>query len=397
MKFIQNPSFLSSIQDLQNPEIPIYFRNFKPDFTVHSPGRINIIGEHTDYNNGYVLPTAIDKTVKLQFAANNSDFDCNIYSKTYRKHFSFDLRKVSRSDEAWQNYVLGVVNEIQKLNKIIKGFDCVIESDLPVGAGISSSAALECGVGFGINELFHLDLSREQIAEISRNAEHNYVGTKCGIMDQFAAVLSRKDQLMLLDCQNLERHYVSAHFDGYKLLLLNTMVSHNLSDSEYNNRRKECEEAVAILKQHYPEIESLRAVSPKMLIEVKDELSEVLFNRAHYVIEENERVLNAVKAVKEHDLPELGRLMYASHAGLRDEYQVSCAELDFLVNFSEGFDYVLGARMMGGGFGGCTLNLIKDNKVEIFVSQASEAYLKEFRIELQAIPVLPGEGTKLVK
>ncbi len=176
-----------------NNIIPQQLRNFKKEFSISSPGRINLIGEHTDYNNGFVLPTAIDKTIELHFAANSSEFDCNVYSKTYNKFFSFDLRKVSRSETAWENYILGVVSEIQKLGKILKGFDCIIESDLPVGAGVSSSAALECGMAFGLNKLFDLDLDRKTMAQLSQNAEHNYVGTRCGIMDQYASILSQKD------------------------------------------------------------------------------------------------------------------------------------------------------------------------------------------------------------
>ena len=378
-----------------NNKIPGKFKDFKKEFSISSPGRINLIGEHTDYNNGFVLPTAIDKTIELHFAANSSEFECSIYSKTYDKFFSFDLRKVSRSETAWENYILGVVSEIQKRGKTLKGFDCVIESDLPIGAGVSSSAALECGMAFGLNKLFDLDLDRKTIAQLSQNAEHNYVGTRCGIMDQYASILSKKDRLILLDCRSLDASYVPAKLGDYKLLLLNTKVSHSLAESEYNTRRAECEEVVQLVQKHYPEVNSLREVNFGILEEVKNELSEVLYKRAHYVLEENDRVLRAVDAIAEGRLDDFGSFMEASHAGLRDEYEVSCKELDFLVDFSKQFDYIAGSRMMGGGFGGCTINLIKSENVEEFTEKAAAAYFETFGIELQAIPVLPREGTNV--
>ncbi len=385
------------MKNQQGQTAPKNFENFKAEFTVHAPGRINLIGEHTDYNNGFVLPTAIDKTIKVHFAANNSPYSCNIYSRTYNKILSFDLRKISRSEEQWENYILGVVNEIQKRGKFPEGFDCIIESDLPVGAGISSSAALESGVAFGLNELFGLDLSREAIAELSRDAEHNYVGTRCGIMDQYASVLSREGHLILLDCRSLEATYVPANFNGHKLLLLNTMVSHSLASSEYNTRRRECEEAVQHIKERYPEVRSLRDVNLARLAEFRNSLPEVLYRRAHYVIAENDRVLKAVEAIKQDDLQQFGSLMYESHRGLRDNYEVSCKELDFLVDLSVDHKAVKGSRMMGGGFGGCTINLIEEDAVEDFIKIASEAYHKKFKITPEAIVVSPEQGTYLSK
>lgn len=343
------------------------------------------------------MPTAINKELKLQFAANGSPTTCNIFSKTYNKHFSFDLEKISRSEHMWENYILGVVNEIQKRGKKPEGFDCIIDSDLPVGAGISSSAALESGIAFGLNELFNLDLSRQTIAELSRDAEHNYVGTKCGIMDQYASVLSKKDHLILLDCRDLNATYVPANFAGHKLVLLNTKVSHSLASTEYNTRRNECEQVIITIQKRYPEVESLRDVDLLRLQEFKNELSEVLYKRALFVISENERVLKAVEALKVNDLENLGRLMYESHKGLRDNYEVSCKELDFLVDFSTDFESVKGARMMGGGFGGCTINLIEEEAIEDFVKKASEAYQEQFNIEPEVIIATPQQGTYITK
>ena len=376
---------------------PEQFENFKPEFTVHAPGRINLIGEHTDYNSGFVLPTAIDKAIKIHFAANTTPYSCNIYSKTYDKFFSFDLQKISRNEEQWENYILGVVNEIQKRGKYPKGFDCIIESDLPVGAGISSSAALESGIAFGLNELFDLQLSRQTIAELSRDAEHNYVGTKCGIMDQYASVLSKKGHLMLLDCRSLEAVYVPATFKDHKLLLLNTMVSHSLASSEYNTRRQECEQAVIHIRERYPEVRSLRDVNLTRLSEFRNSLPDILYKRAHYVVSENDRVLKAVEAIKQGDLKQFGSLMYDSHKGLKNNYEVSCEELDFLVDLTTEYKPVKGSRMMGGGFGGCTINLIEEDAVEEFIKIASEAYHNQFNINPEAIVVSPEQGTYLTK
>lgn len=373
---------------------PEHFKDFKADLIVYAPGRINLIGEHTDYNSGFVLPTAIDRTIKFDFATRPGS-SCNVYSETYGRNFSFDLEKISRSEEQWENYILGVVNEIQKRGKFPKGFDCVIKSDVPVGAGMSSSAALECGVAFGLNELFQLDLSPRTIAELSRDAEHNYVGTKCGIMDQYASVLSKKEHLILLDCRSLQATYVPANFRDHKLLLMNTMVSHSLAGSEYNTRRAECEEAVNFINQRYPEVRSLRDVDLGRLEEFRGSLPEHLYKRAHYVVSENERVLKAVEALKQEDLDQFGSLMYDSHKGLRNNYEVSCEELDFLVDLTTDYKPVKGARMMGGGFGGCTINLIEEGAVEEFIEAASKAYYKQFQIEPEAIVVSPEQGTHL--
>ena len=211
---------------------------------VDSPGRINIIGEHTDYNLGYVLPTAIDKRIRFTLERNNTDTQCEIRSKGYEKALFVDLKHIAPSNTQWENYILGVLYEIYIRSKALKGFQCTIESDLPVGSGVSSSAALECGLAFGLNELFDLGLSKHEIVALSRDAEHNYVGTKCGIMDQFASVMSKKDHVILLDCKSMEHTYVPFAIAPYKLVLLNSNVSHSLASSEYNTRRKECEEGV---------------------------------------------------------------------------------------------------------------------------------------------------------
>lgn len=364
---------------------------------VDSPGRINIIGEHTDYNNGFVLPTAIDKKIQFKFRKNNSSSTCTIFSANFNTSFSFDLNNISKSDEQWENYVLGVIYEIQQLTDKLEGFDCTLESSIPIGSGISSSAALECGLAFGLNELFNLNLSKLTIVELSQRAEHNYVGTKCGIMDQFASVMSKKDHVILLDCQSLEFEYVPIKIEPFKILLLNTNVSHNLASGEYNLRRSQCEKGVEIIKQKYPQVNSLRDVSRKMLDEAKSLMPAIVFNRCSYVVEEQQRVLNSVIALKNNKLGDLGNYMYQTHDGLQNNYEVSCPELDFLVDYSKNFEAVLGARMMGGGFGGCTINLVHSDAVDIFIAHASEAYFNEFKIKLTAFEAMPSEGTTINK
>ena len=365
------------------------------DLIIDSPGRINIIGEHTDYNNGFVLPTAIDKKIQFKFNKNGSLNSCSIHSNNFNTGFTFELDAVTKSEKQWENYVLGVIYEIQQLSDKLQGFDCVLDSDIPVGSGISSSAALECGLAFGLNELFGLNLSKQTIVELSQRAEHNYVGTKCGIMDQFASVMSKKDHVILLDCQSLDYQYVPIKIEPFKILLLNTNVSHNLASGEYNVRRAQCEEGVAIIKRKYSEVNSLRDVSNTMLDEFKNELSEVIFNRCKYIVEEKERVLNSVESLHKSLLHKLGENMYKTHEGLQNLYEVSCPELDFLVDFSKKYDEVIGARMMGGGFGGCTINIIHQDAIENFIEKASQAYYNKFKIKLTAFEAMPSGGTSI--
>ncbi|MCH4824369.1 galactokinase [Gramella lutea] len=368
------------------------------DYTVkvYSPGRINLIGEHTDYNQGFVLPTAIDKKIQLRFKSNRGK-TCRIYSETYKKGFDFMLEKDLPKGEGWENYILGIVDQIQKLGKKLNGFDCLIESRLPIGAGISSSAALECGVASGLNVLFNLELTDLEIVKLSQKAENDFVGNSCGIMDQYASVMSRKDHLIKLDCKTLEAEYIPADFRDHKLLLLNTNISHNLAESEYNIRREECETAVKIIQKENPEVYSLRDVDFQLLKQYQDRLDPVIYSRCVYVLKENERVLKATSSLKNGNLYEFGKLMYASHEGLQNNYEVSCPELDFLVDYSRKKDFIYGSRMVGGGFGGCTLNLIEQIEIDPYVEEISKAYFQKFNIKLDAIIVAPDSGTQIEK
>ncbi len=374
-----------------------FIEKFKTEVKIASPGRINLIGEHTDYNKGYVMPTAIDKKIFFDFRKNESDDICKIYSLTFDSYYEFNIHSFSKSDDSWKNYLLGVIDEIQKLGKKLKGFDCIIESELPIGAGISSSAALECGFAGGLNQLFNLDLSKQDIVELSQRAENNFVGSNCGIMDQFASVMSRKDHIILLDCKSLDTEFIPADFKNCKLLLLNTNVSHSIADSEYNTRRAECETAVRKIQQKYPEATSLREVSFFMLEEFKSQLPKKTYQRCVYVLRENDRVERAAGTMKSGKLKEFGELMYQSHAGLQHNYEVSCPELDFMVEYSRDKDFIYGSRMMGGGFGGCTINLIETDKIEAYSEEISKAYFKEFNRKMDVISVSAGEGTIIEK
>lgn len=374
-----------------------FLKTFDPELTIASPGRINIIGEHLDYNMGFVMPTAIEKKITFQFQKNNSDKICHVYSKGYDTGFELSLDKLEISKVDWENYILGVLNELSKRTDKVRGFDCVLESHVPIGSGVSSSAALECGLAFGLNEMFNLGLSRMDIVELSQAAEHTYAGTKCGIMDQFASVMSKEGHVILLDCESLDYSFIPIHIQPYKIVLLNTNVQHNLASGEYNVRRAQCEEGVAILQKKNPEVKSLRNASMELLDASKNEMDPIVYNRCSYVINEKTRVLDAVEALKNDDLRKVGELLYETHEGLSKMYGVSCPELDFLVEFSKKYDSVLGARMMGGGFGGCTINLVHEDAIEDFVAAASLAYKEECKLELTWFEASPSQGTSILK
>lgn len=368
----------------------------KSKVSIASPGRINLIGEHIDYNDGFVLPAAIDKYIYMTIQKNNSDNRCTVKSTGFDNILVFDLNYPGQGTEGWHNYVIGVIHEIQKLTKNLKGFDCHIESKVPVGSGVSSSAALECGLAFGLNELFDLELDEWELIKIGQRAEHNFVGTKCGIMDQFASVIGKAGHTMLLDCRSLDFKYIPTEISPYRFLLLNTNVTHNLSSGEYNIRRKQCEEGLELLVKEHQIEKSFRNVTSNMLEQSRTRLGLLLYNRCSYVVEETYRVLQAVKALQKNNLTTLGALMYETHEGLSVKYEVSCPELDYLVEISKEEPQTLGARMMGGGFGGCTLNLIHEDAIEGFVQKASKAYTSKFGINLTHFQTVPSQGTHLI-
>lgn len=355
---------------------------------ITSPGRINLIGEHTDYNEGFVLPAAIDKKIVYAIALNGTD-TCRAFALFNNEEASFSLQHLKHG-KGWINYLMGVVYQLQQHGYEVKGFDCVISGDIPIGAGMSSSAAVEGGLIFGLDHLLHFGLERMQMAKIGQLAEHTFPGVKCGIMDQFANLHGQKDKVMLLDCRSLEYQYFPFEFSrDYKVVLCNSMVHHSLASSEYNVRRAQCEEGVELLKAFLPGINSLRDVTSAQVEQYKDRLPSKVYDRCLFVTQENERVEKACSHLQQHNLEEVGRLMYASHEGLSSLYEVSCPELDFLASLAKERPEVAGARMMGGGFGGCTINLVKTDKVEDFISfirsRYNDAFGKVLEIYVTAI------------
>ncbi|MFK7932955.1 MAG: galactokinase [Saprospiraceae bacterium] len=364
--------------------------------TVQSPGRINVIGEHTDYNDGFVLPAAIDKVTTFVLEKNGSPNQCTVTAENMNQTHSFDLQQLKPLASGWQNYVMGVVNEVQKAGVAVKGFNASFNGNVPLGAGMSSSAALEASLAYALNELFGGNLNRKQLARICQLADHNFVGIKSGIMDQFASLMGKKDRVLLLDCRSLEFEYFPLELGNYELLLLNSNVSHELANSEYNTRRAECEEGVAILKTYFPEIGSLRDIEIEQLKSHTANLPKTVYQRCHHVVSEDVRTLAATQAMQKGQLKTVGELMYQSHRSLQYDYAVTCAETDYLVDLTVDKPYIIGSRQMGGGFGGCTINLIEKGMADEFTTLAAKAYLAKFEKEPTRYVVEIGDGTKVV-
>lgn len=350
----------------------------KDPWIVAAPGRVNLIGEHTDYNEGFVLPGAVDKKIYVAIAPNGTN-KVNVYAKQFDESHSFDIENKTPGT-GWVNYLLGVSFFIQRIGTKIKGVDVSIDGDIPVGAGMSSSAAICSAYGFALNELFGLGYTRMELAVIGQQTEHQFAGVKCGIMDQFASLHGKAGHVMKLDCRSLEFEYIPFDFPDYSIVLVNTMVSHSLAGTEYNIRRQQCEEGVELLRKHFPKIKTLRDVSYDQLAAHWQEMPPVIFDRCSYVVNENQRLLAGCEALKQGDLKGFGEMMYATHKGLSKRYAVSCKELDYLVDQAHNYPDIVGSRMMGGGFGGCTINIIKNSGIERFAEEVSKAYQKEFGI-----------------
>jgi galactokinase len=369
--------------------------NAEPGYVFLSPGRINIIGEHVDYNDGYVLPAAINKYVCFA-VSENEDGQNTFFAKDLNESYSFNLNdELKPVGKMWVNFFLGVLQQMKERGFAMKGLNIAFSSTVPMGAGLSSSAAVECGYAFALNKIFGLGLTKEEIALIGQKSEHTYVGVNCGIMDQFASVFGKKNKVIKLDCNTLEYEYHNADFKDYALLLLDSKVKHTHLTSGYNDRRNEVEQGLAILKQHYPEVKTFRDLNEAQVEAVKDELGDVIYRRCLFVVREIQRVLDAVAALKNQDFAELGRLMYATHTGLSKNYEVSCEEIDFLVDSVRNDENVLGARMMGGGFGGCSINLVKKEAVNGLIERISKEYKEKFNIKLEAYKVKIAKGTTL--
>ncbi len=366
---------------------------FEPYNIYASPGRVNLIGEHTDYNGGFVFPGAIDKVIAAAIRPNHSQ-NVRVYSFDLKETDEFALDE--RPTQSWAMYIYGVITEILARGKHICGFDCVFGGDIPIGSGLSTSAALESTFTFALNDMFQLGLSKLDMARIGQAAEHNAVGVRCGIMDQFASVFGEEGHLIRLDCRSLEYELVPFHPKNCRVVLLDTQVKHNLAASEYNIRRAECEEGVATIQKVYPEVQLLRDVTEEQLTEFKKTLKESTFRRCMYVIQENKRLMDAYEALLKEDYNLFGQKMYGSHEGLSHEYNVSCKESDFLVEVAAKCG-VLGARMMGGGFGGCTINLLEESLYDAFIEEAIGRYKEQFRKAPKIYDVRIGKGSHKIQ
>jgi len=363
---------------------------------VRSPARINLIGEHTDYNDGFVMPAAVDKEIVFAIAP-STDAVSKIFSLNFQEEASVNLYETGKIDEpSWLNYLLGILHQLRERGYVLKPFNCVIGSTVPAGAGMSSSAALECGFVYALNEINNLKLGKIDMIKMSQWSEHHYAGVQCGIMDQFSSMMGKENHVFVLDCRSLSYQYFPINLPDHTIVLLNSSVKHSLASSEYNTRRKECEQGVTILKEYYPSISSLRDVTTAMLVEHKEELSRLVYDRCRYVVDEITRVQQASEDLQRNDIAAFGRKMFETHKGLSKLYDVSCAELDYLVEQARTFDGVLGARVMGGGFGGCTINIIRNDQVEPFIKETRENYGKTFNIDLPSYIVKIKDGTSVI-
>ena len=358
-----------------------------------SPGRVNLIGEHTDYNGGFVFPGAVDKGIMAELRPNGTD-KVKAYSIDLKDYVEFGLNEEDAPRASWARYIFGVCREMIKRGVEVKGFNTAFAGDVPLGAGMSSSAALESTYAYALNELFGDNkIDKFELARVGQATEHNYCGVKCGIMDQFASIFGKKGSLMRLDCRSMEYKYYPFEPTGYKLVLVDSVVKHELASSAYNKRRESCENVVAALKKKYPEVQFLRDATIDMLAEVKAEVSEEDYMRAEYVIEEIQRVLDVCDALEKGDYETVGLKMYETHQGMSKLYEVSCEELDFLNDVA--FDCgVTGSRVMGGGFGGCTINLVKEELYSTFIKEVKQRYGEKFGKRCKIYDVVIDDGAR---
>ena len=368
--------------------------NEKP-LLIRSPGRVNLIGEHTDYNEGFVLPGAIDKAIYFAISPRD-DKKCNLFALDLNESFEFEVSSLQFTEKHWPNYLMGVVDQILKMGYNLQGFNCVFGGDIPIGAGMSSSAAIEAGLAFALNHIFNFGIDKLSLVKLAQKAENEFVGVKCGIMDQYINIFGKYGNVLRIDCRSLEYDYFPFEFKDISIVLFDTGVSHSLASSEYNQRRKECSEGIELIKKDYSHIKSLRNVTLAMLNDYKNKLDKKIFQRCKYVVEENDRMMKACESLNKKDLKSFGELMYQTHEGLSKDYEVSCKELDYLVELTEGNPGIYGSRMMGGGFGGCTINLIENNIVEETKKMFSKRYKQKFNIELKTYITSISNGTSVI-
>ena len=355
-----------------------------------SAGRINLIGEHTDYNGGFVFPGAIDKVIMAEIRPNDTD-TVRVFSIDIDEYTEFGLNEADAPKQSWARYIFGVCREILKRGGNVHGFDAVFAGNVPLGAGLSSSAALESCFAFAINDLFNNNqIDKFELARIGQSTEHNYCGVNCGIMDQFASVMGKAGHLMRLDCRSMEFEYFPFCPENHSLVLIDSRVKHELADSPYNKRRASCERVAKRLG-----IETLRDADMDMLNAIKTDITAEDYFRAKFVIEEKERVLTVCDALVNGDYKTVGRCMYETHAGLSKDYEVSCEELDYLNDVARECG-VTGSRIMGGGFGGCTINLVENDKMDKFVEEAKKRFNEKYGHEPKVYPVVISDGAHKV-
>ncbi len=366
---------------------------FGDEFSVYtSPGRVNLIGEHTDYNGGFVFPGAIDKGIYACICLNGTK-TVRAYSIDNEDYCEFGLNEEDLPEQHWAKYLFGVCREIEKRGYTISGFDTVFAGNVPIGAGMSSSAAVESTYAFALNELFNLGIDKFELARIGQMTEHHYVGVKCGIMDQFASLFGKAGNLMRLNCATMEFEYFPFNPKGYKVVLLDTLVKHSLASSAYNKRRESCENACAHIAAKYPEVKYLSDATQDMLDEVRPDISGEDYLRASYVIGEKQRVLDVCDALGRSDYETVGKCMYGTHFGMSKLYEVSCEELDYLNNLAKECG-VTGSRVMGGGFGGCTINLVREELYDKFIHTAKEKFNAKFGHEPKVYDVVISDGAR---
>ncbi|BBD45716.1 MAG: galactokinase [Petrimonas sp.] len=367
------------------------FGNNTPEVYA-SPGRVNLIGEHTDYNGSFVFPGAIDKGMIAAIRLNGTE-KVRAFAIDLNESSEFGLNEEDLPQEGWAKYIFGVCREIIKRGGAVAGFDTVFAGDVPLGAGMSSSAALESTYAYALNDMFNLGIDTFELARIGQSTEHNYVGVKCGIMDQFASLFGKKGHLIRLDTKTMEYQYFPFDPEGYKLVLLDTVVKHELASSAYNKRRESCEHAAETIAKRHPEVKFLRDATMDMLKEVKNEISEEDYMRAEYVIEETQRVRDVSDALERGDYETVGEKMYETHHGMSKLYEVSCEELDFLNDVAKEHG-VTGSRVMGGGFGGCTINLVKDELYDSFIADAKLKFKEKYGHEPKVYDVVISDGAR---
>ncbi len=371
----------------------LFKEKFATEGTLYfSPGRINLIGEHTDYNGGCVLPGAIDKGI-LAAIKPNATQQVRAYSADLQAYCEFGLEESDKPAASWAHYIFGVCREMIKRGASIRGFDTVFAGDVPLGAGLSSSAALESTFAFALNELFQAGFDKKELVLIGQKTEHNYCGVNCGIMDQFASVFGKEGHLIRLDCSTMEYEYIPFHPKGYRLVLIDSVTKHELVDSPYNKRRQSCERAAAAIAVEHPEVKLLGDADMHMLEQVKDKISTEDYMRATYAIQENSRLIDTCEALKRDDYETVGKNIYATHHGMSKLYEVSTEELDFLNEVAKECR-VTGSRIMGGGFGGCTINLVKDEYYDTFIETAISRFKTKFGKEPKIYPVKISDGAR---